>query len=320
VSETVPRREFLKASAVGLAAGVTSFTVADANTPSYKRLFTMDLACGAIGVQVPLPEAVGLAHAFGFEAVDADAAFLAKLSSQEIDELSAKVKAIGLVWGAAGLPVDFRGDDSRFQADLEALPAAAAALQRAGLTRVGTWISPTHRTLTYVANFGQHARRLRAVAVILGDHGLRLGLEYVGPKTSWTSARYPFIHTMAELKDLIAEIDRPNVGIVLDSWHWYTAGETEAELLSLSNRDVVVCDLNDAPAGIAVDQQKDSVRDLPCATGVIDLATFLGALIKIGYDGPVRAEPFKAKLRNLPKEEAVAATAAAMKRAFALVS
>ena len=84
--------------------------------------------------------------------------------------------------------------------------------------------------------------------------------------------------------------------------------------------DVVACDLNDAPAGVAVDQQKDSVRDLPSATGVIDLKTFLGALIKIGYDGLVRAEPFKAELRKLPREEAVQATAAAMKRAFSLVS
>jgi hypothetical protein len=31
--------------------------------------------------------------------------------------------------------------------------------------------------------------------------------------------------------------------------------------------------------------------------------TFLGALITIGYDGPVRAEPFKAELRRMPKEE-----------------
>ena len=34
---------------------------------------------------------------------------------------------------------------------------------------------------------------------------------------------------MAEMKDLIAAINRPNVGFVLDSWHWYTAGEGEAE-------------------------------------------------------------------------------------------
>jgi sugar phosphate isomerase/epimerase len=280
----------------------------------------MDLACGAIGVQVPLPEAVALAHQFGFEAVDADAGFLARQKVDEIQKLCSVLKTQGLVWGAAGLPVDFRRDGARFQADVKGLPAIAAALRRAGVTRVGTWISPVHPRLTYLANFQQHTQRLREIAGILDGQGLRLGLEYVGPKTSWTSARHPFIHTMAEMKELIAAIDRANVGLVLDSWHWYTAGETEADILSLSNRDVVACDLNDAPTGVAVDQQKDAVRDLPCATGVIDLKTFLGALIKIGYDGPVRAEPFKAELRKMPKEEAVKAAARAMKQAFSLVS
>jgi sugar phosphate isomerase/epimerase len=314
------RREFLKAASVGLAAGFRMNLGAEGSAlVQARRSFTMDLAVGPIGVKAPLPEAIALAQRFGFEAVDADATFLAQRSADQVKKLRADLSERGLVWGAAGLPVEFRTDDAKFQSDLKELPAAAAALQSAGVTRVGTWLRPAHQTLTYMANFKQHARRLREVAGILDAHGLRLGLEYVGPKTSWTSTRHPFIHTMAEMKELIAAIDRANVGLVLDSWHWYTAGEGEAELLSLSNRDVVACDLNDAPAGIAVDQQKDSVRDLPSATGVIDLRTFLGALVKIGYDGPVRAEPFKAELRKMPKEEAVEATAAAMKRAFSLV-
>ena len=156
------------------------------------------------------------------------------------------------------------------------------------------------------------------VGKVLGDHGVRLGLEYVGPKTSWTAMRYPFIHTMAEMRELIAAIDQPNIGLVLDSWHWYTAHETEADLLALKGSDVICCDLNDAPAGIPTDQQKDLVRDLPCATGVIDLKTFLNALAKIGYDGPIRAEPFKAELRRMPAEEA-RPDRKAMKQAFALV-
>jgi len=184
---------------------------------------------------------------------------------------------------------------------------------------MGTWIMPMHDDLTYLANFKQHTTRLREIGKVLGAHGVRLGLEYVGPRTMWSSKKYPFIHTMAEARELIAAIDQPGIGLVLDSWHWYTAHETEADLLKLKGAEVVCCDLNDAPAGIPVDQQKDQVRDLPCATGVIDLKSFLNALVKIGYDGPVRAEPFKAELRRLPAEEAVARTAEAMKKAFALM-
>jgi 2-keto-myo-inositol isomerase len=46
---------------------------------------------------------------------------------------------------------------------------------------------------------------------------------------------------------------------------------------------------------------------------------FLGALRDIGYDGPVRAEPFNEALNALPNEEAVAAAAAALGKALALV-
>ena len=132
-------------------------------------------------------------------------------------------------------------------------------------------------------------------------------------------ARFPFIHTMPEMRELIAAIDRPNVGLVLDSWHWYTSHETGADLLTLKGSDVICCDLNDAPAGIPVDEQKDLVRELPCATGVIDLKAFLNALVKIGYDGPVRAEPFKSDLRRMPAEQALAMTSKAIDQAFALV-
>jgi len=77
--------------------------------------------------------------------------------------------------------------------------------------------------------------------------------------------------------------------------------------------------LNDAPAGVPVDQQIDSKRELPCATGVIDLKAFFGALVKIGYDGPVVVEPFSKAVNAMPAEQAVQATAAALKEAFALV-
>ena len=58
---------------------------------------------------------------------------------------------------------------------------------------------------------------------------------------------------------------------------------------------------------------------MPCATGVIDLRAFMKALAAMGYDGPVRAEPFNATLRTLPADAALEATARAMKRAFALL-
>jgi sugar phosphate isomerase/epimerase len=284
------------------------------------RKFTMDLVCGNLGVKARLPEAIRLAQRHGFESVAPDAGDLKSASDSEISELLDRLKEARLVWGAAGLGVDFRGDPGKFESGLKGLSAEAKALRLAGATRMGTWIMPMHNSLTYLANFKQHTARLSEIGKVLSDQGIRLGLEYVGPRTMWASRKYPFIHTMAEARELIAAIGQPGIGLVLDSWHWYTAHETEADLLTLKAGDVVCCDLNDAPDGVPIDQQKDQVRDLPCATGVIDLRSFLGALVRIGYDGPVRAEPFKAELRSLPAEEAVARAAGAMKKAFKLLA
>ncbi|MEQ9409078.1 MAG: sugar phosphate isomerase/epimerase family protein [Fuerstiella sp.] len=284
-----------------------------------KRRFTLDLSWGAIGVRASQTEAIELASRHGFESVYADPGFLAAQDEAALSDLKATMKQHHIVWGAAGLPVEFRRDEAAFQAGLKQLPAMARALQRAGVTRVSTWLKPFHEELTYVANFRQHARRLRQCVKILGDHNQRFGMEYVGPKTLWSSQRHTFIHTMAETKDLIAEIGEDNVGLVLDSWHWYTAHETVTDLKTLTNNDIVACDLNDAPAGIEIDQQIDNQRHLPSATGVIDLKSFLNVLTDIGYDGPVRAEPFNAALNALDNDQACAATAAAMRQAFSLV-
>ena len=312
------RRSFLKTATTATLAGTLLQTTAPA-ADGKKRKFTMDLRCGSIGVKANIREAISLAAKFGFESVAPSEGELARMSQTELNEILGLLKENNLVWGGAGMPVNFRAGDDKFNEGLAQLPDGAKALKRAGVTRASTWLSPSSKSLTYVANFRQHAARLREIAKVYADQGIRFGLEYVGPKTSWTGSRFPFIHTMAGAKELITEIGCPNVGLVLDSWHWYTAGETEEDLLSITGDDVVACDLNDAPAGIEVHEQIDNTRDLPSATGVIDLKTFLAALIKIGYDGPVRAEPFKKELRGLPAEEAVAQTAAAMKKAFALV-
>jgi sugar phosphate isomerase/epimerase len=315
------RREFIrKTTLMGLAATALLPTMGRQAAALTKRKMTMDLMCGSIGVSATQTEAIELAARHGFESVGADGGYLAALSDAQVVELKAGLKAKNLVFGAAGLPVEFRQDQSRFEESMKGLPDIARGLQRAGVDRIATWLTPCDGKLTYLQNFRQHAMRLREVAKVLKDFQVRLGLEYVGPKTSWASRRYPFIHTMAEMKDLISEIGVENVGFLLDSWHWWHAEDTAADILALTARDVVAVDLNDAPAGIPKDQQVDNRRELPCATGVIDLSAFLNALNQIGYDGPVRAEPFNQAVSKMGKDEACAAAAESLKKAFALIA
>ena len=316
------RRDFVRntvVAAVGLGAVVLDLSTTRASDAK-KRKMTIDLVCGAIGVSANQREAIDLAAAHGFESVGVDASYLASLSDDQLAELKGLVKTKGLVFGAAGLPVEFRRDKTQFEQGLKGLPHVAEGLQRAGLDRMSTWLMPCDDQLTYLENFHQHTLRLREVAKILKDHNVRFGLEYVGPKTLWSSHRYPFIHTMSEMKELIAEINTGNVGLQLDSWHWWNSGESAADILSLKGSDVIAVDLNDAPAGIPRDQQVDNHRELPCATGVIDLAAFLNALNQIGYDGPIRAEPFNQVVNKMNKDDACAAAAASLKKAFALLT
>ena len=283
------------------------------------RKMKIALSPGSIGIESTQEEAIGLAHYFGYEAVQPNGRELAAFSSTRLSELPGELSAFGLVWAAAGLGVDFRKDEPLFQEGLRNWSREVKALQRADVTRVGTWIMPTHDSLTYLQNFKQHVRRLREVALIAEDHGMRLGLEYVGTKSLWSSKAFPFVHTMVETRELIAEIGKPNVGLVLDSWHWWTAEENSTDILALRNADVVSCDLNDAPVGIPRDEQHDTTRELPLATGVIPIKDFLEALVEIDYNGPVRAEPFNKKLNALSNEEACSETIMAMRKAFSLI-
>ena len=313
MSETTRRDFVCTASAAAVLAAISS------RLPSLmaaERKLKLCLSPGAIGVSASQTEAIGLAAKHGFEAVDPNAGYLASLSEGQLQDLLADMKAKGISWGAAGLPVDFRQDEAKFKEGMAALAKIAPVLKRAGVTRVTTWIMPCSKQLTYRQNFELHIVRLRAAARVLADHGQRLGLEYVGTQSLRDSQKYPFLHTMAETRELIGEIGTGNVGLALDSWHWWTAGDSQADILALKNGDIVLVDLDDAPAGIPKDQQVDSQRELPAATGVIDVGQFLSAVIMVGYDGPMRAEPFNKALNDMDNDAACAATIAALKKAL----
>ncbi len=287
--------------------------------PAKKRVFRMALVPSALGIALSQQETIQAAVRFGFEAVEPQPDYLSQLADEEMQRLREQLHAAGLTWSSAGLPVDFRGEEERFLQGLRQLPSYAQLLARAGIDRVGTYIRPTHHELTYLENFRLHVRRFRAMAEVLSSYGVRLSVEYVAPKRSWSAGRFPFIHTLKELRELVAEVGHPAMGYTLDSWHWYTAEESIDDILSLPGKDVLIVHLNDAPAGIPVHEQVDSVRELPLATGVIDMRGFLSALVQIGFEGPAFVEPFKPELRRLPVEQALALVAESVKKCKALV-
>ncbi len=297
-----------------------SFAVAASAAPAGRRKFTLAFTPGSIGIQADQRRAIDLAARHGYESVQPISSDLGAMAPAQLAELLAEMKQKNLQWAAAGMPVDFRKDEATHRDGMAQLPAHAKIYEKSGVTRFGTWLMPRHDELTYLENFKLTARRLREIAAVCEDHGMRFGLEYVGTPSLRIAGRYQFVHSMAETKELIAAAGKTNLGFVLDSWHWWTAGDTREDILSLTNHDVVSCDLNDAPAGLEMLQQQDGKRELPLATGVIPLNEFLSALVEIGYDGPVRPEPFNKPLNDMDDEPAARAAAEAMKKAFALVA
>ena len=270
-----------------------------------------NLSPGAVGLGGPFEETMALAKSVGFGGMD-------PALGDEPAAVRELFDRLGMQIGCMGFPVDFRGDQARYEQGMESLPSIAAKAAAVGCTRCATWLLPCSDTLTYEENFRQHADRLRPGAIILRDHGIRFGLEFVAPKTSRDGKRYEFIHTLDQVLDLCDAIGTGNMGVLLDAWHWYTSHGTLEDLKKLSNELVVQVHVNDAPAGIAIDEQIDSVRDLPGATGVIDIGGFLSFLASVCYDGPVTPEPFCKSLREQPRDEAAKTVGAAMDRIWAV--
>lgn len=310
------RRHFLAVSTLG---ALTVPGALSAATSPGRRRWSLDLTPGAIGVSAEPFELIRLAHAHGFESVQPDGEFLARQDVDGLQRVRDAMTRAGLVWGAAGLPVEFRRDDDTFRRDRDKLPRIAEGLQRAGITRIGTWLMPGHNELDFSANLRLHAARLSEVSRILADRGLHLGLEYVGTPSLSARFKFPFVRRLSETRTLLAEIKVPGTGFILDSWHWWTAGDKPEEITALRNEDIIAVDLNDAPRDVPLAEQQDNRRELPAATGVIPVKEFLSALLKVGYDGPVRAEPFNAPLNALDNDAACEKTAAALRKAMALL-
>jgi len=317
--KTISRRTFCRSA---IAAATALHFVSPLNQASQgkgKVKFYKNLAPGHLGVQANQQKALEYAVKYDFDSITPSLGEFQNKSASEISEWLGLMKEKGIRYGAGGLSVEFRRDEERFKNDMTELPKQAQLLKQLGVTRVATWIMPGHRELTYLQQFKLLTHRFRQVAKVLKDNDIRFGLEFVGPRTSRSRSRFAFICTHIEMMELVEAIGTGNVGLLLDSWHWYTSHGTVDELLKLSNNDVVHVHVNDAPAGIDIDKQVDNRRCLPVTTGVIDMKGFINVMATIGYDGPVECEPFDQELRKMEPDAAVQKTGESLNRLWDLI-
>ncbi|MXY92029.1 MAG: sugar phosphate isomerase/epimerase [Caldilineaceae bacterium SB0670_bin_27] len=274
---------------------------------------------GPLGINVTFSEAVQMAVRHGFGGLDVSIAELQQIAAaQGADAIGEQMAQSGLQFGIWTFPFPYRAEEDSWRQGLAEFPARAELARSLGAVRTSTFIAPADDERTWEENYEFHLTRLRPVARILADHGIRFGLEWVGPKTLRDEKKYPFIHTMKGAQQLAADLGTGEVGLLVDIFHLFTSHTDVSEVRNLTNKQVVNVHVNDAVAGRSADEQIDFERTLPAETGLTDIAGFLQALDAIGYDGPVTVEPFSQRIRDLAPEDAAQATADSLNRSWQL--
>ena len=266
-----------------------------------------------------LERRIALAKGHGFGGVDLPLNEIPDEAAAE--KVAEQLSAAGLRPGLFWLPADFLSEDAAaWDRGIEQLKAIAPRVQQAGGKRTYCHIWPGSNVREYADNLAWHVVRLRPMVEILAEHGIQMGIEFIGTKSLRDACRYPFVYSLPQCVEL-ADAIHPATGIVLDTFHWYNSGGTLEQIRAcLTGARVVNLHLNDARPDRTRDEQKDDERALPMAYGVIDTPGIVRTLREMGYEGPMIVEPFMPewkRLAELGPEGAVAEAGDCLRRVLA---
>ena len=246
--------------------------------------------------RVPWPEFARLAAKVGYGGVDVSTSGAMKEGFKVTQSLLEELK---LTPAVAGFPVEFRKDDATFRRDLAHLQDAAQFVAAIGCPRMNTYIMPSsERPKSEQRKI--YRDRIGAAADILARSHVRLGLEFLGPLHLRKMFPHEFIWRMDEMLAFTKECG-PNVGLELDSWHWFHAGATVGDILSAGKENIINVQVNDSPR-LPPEQIRDDERLMP-GEGVIDLSAFFRAVQTIGYQDGISPEVFGRGLKKMAPEE-----------------
>jgi sugar phosphate isomerase/epimerase len=143
-----------------------------------------------------------------------------------------------------------------------------------------------------VAELAEHFGRLCDRAA---DFGAQVHLEFMP---------FTVVRNLRTAWDLVRRADRPNGGLVFDTWHFFR-GEPEFEVLASIPGDRVFCvQLDDAPAVPRRPLREETSRRLLPGDGALDLPAAIRALHQIGALRWVGPEVISPELAAMPVLEA----------------
>jgi len=267
----------------------------------------LNASCVGAG-HISILEYADLAARHGFDGIDIPSLTAIIKTAQEfggaaaLREELARRNIVPVIFGLApemGLEgVEWRKDEETFRRSLRNLAQIAEFAEELGITRCYTYLPPAvdadpdewEKLL---------ARRLREISRLLGNHGIRLGVEWLGPhhlRASGANAMgaNPFIFGMERTLAFIEKIGVANAGLVLDALHLYTTNIGEREISSLTASQVVHVHLSDVVKGKGPAGARSDERLLP-GEGEVDLAGLLRGLQAVGYQDYVAVEVIAAE-------------------------
>ena len=133
---------------------------------------------------------------------------------------------------------------------------------------------------------------LAELADLAARRGFRIGFEAL----AW--GRH--VHDWMQAWDIVRRADRPNLGVVLDSFHAFVRKNPIAPMAQIPGDRIALVQVADAP-GILMDPMSLS-RHHRCFPGQGDwpITDFLEIAIGTGYNGPISLEIFNDQFRGAP--------------------
>ncbi len=166
-------------------------------------------------------EMIEMALTFRFTGIEVDLDEMVRRSEAMGQEFATQfVNSADIEVASFRLPIDFGCEDDQFASAKERLELLCTIAEAIDAKRCYATIAPGSQRLAFQENFELHSRRIGEVADRLAKNSIRLGLSFNAGASSQKKFTNQFICKPEELLTLIKMVDRPNVGLALDSWHW----------------------------------------------------------------------------------------------------
>ena len=262
---------------------------------------------GATTMKASLPQDVDAAAAAGFKALEIWAAKMdTYLESHSVEDLKALFDSAGLLPASINSIefITFRPPDE-YEDILARCRELCRLAQTLGCDKIVVVPSPTpDEGAAWDRIRDESVRVLRELSDVAAPHGVQLAFEFLG--FSWCSVR-----TLAQCWEIVDETQRENVGLVIDTCHFYAGGSTLDSIDRVPPEKILIFHVNDVEDR-PLDTIEDAHRLLP-GQGVIPLDDILGHLKQTGFDGLCSVELFRPEYwERDPAELAAAARAATL--------